>query len=154
MSLCPRDSVGLICRNSKGEFLMLERLKYPPGLACVAGHLDIIDGQKEDFLHGAVREWHEETGSVARNVRFLFEGQFPHPCGQYDSHFWKVYEVLVYEGEPRLMEEKKHGFVKWFSVEEITDWLKAGKPVDPAWFGFIFPKLVEIGRVEYRNLLP
>lgn len=142
MKLCPKDSVGMIAKNEKGEFLMLERLKHPVGLACVAGHLDHTEEKREDFLHGASREWLEETGSVARNMKFLFEETFPNPCrGGYDGHLWRVYEVLEFSGEPHLVEDGKHGFVKWMSVEEILNWVESGKPVDPAWFTFIFPRL-------------
>lgn len=156
MNLCPKDSVGLIaCRKENGtlKFLMLERLKHPVGLACVAGHLDIFDNQKEPFEIAARREWSEETGSVIKQMKFLFQEQFPNPCGKFDGHLWEVYEVLEFSGEPKLAEPTKHGFVKWMSLGEIKDWIKSGKPADPAWFQFIFPKLAEMGDREIKKFL-
>ena len=142
MKLCPKDSVGMIARNRYWEYLMLERLRHPAGLACVAGHLDIIDNEKELPLHGAFREWQEETGSVARNMKLLFQKEFSNPCKDgSDGHLWYVYQVLDWSGEPKLIEKEKHGFVRWMSIAEIQEWVKSGKPVDPAWFAFIFPKL-------------
>jgi 8-oxo-dGTP pyrophosphatase MutT (NUDIX family) len=157
MNLCPKDSVGLIARrveNGTLKFLMLERLKHPVGLACVAGHLEIFENNfKEEFRTAALREWQEETGSIIRNLKFLFQEQFPNPCSQYDGHLWEVYEVLEFEGQPKLTEPTKHGFVKWMSIAEIKDWISSDKPTDSAWFQFIFPKLAEIGDKEIKALL-
>ena len=142
MKLCPFDSVGLVVENKKGQILVLERKRFPPGLAFPAGHLDIVNGQKELFKDAAVRELREETGLTAKSLSLLLEKTFPNPCSKgYDVHHWQVFLVHEWEGEPTLMEPDKHTRLWWIFPEEIQDWIRTGKPTDPAWLSFIFPKI-------------
>ena len=155
MNLCPSDSVGLIAKKDS-KYLMLERLKHPMGLACVAGHRDVVNGIKEDFTEAGFREWLEETGSTAKGLKFILAATFPNPCSRlpgFDGHQWRVYEVTSWVGEPQLMEPTKHGFVKWMSSEEIQEWIQTGKPTDPAWFKFIFPALANQGNEDAKRIL-
>lgn len=141
MTICPRDSIGLIAKK-EDRYLMLERLKHPVGLACVAGHLDIINDKKESFETASFREWAEETGSKILTMKLVLENTFPNPCKSgYNGHNWQVFEVLQWKGEPHLTEPDKHGFIKWMSVEEIKQWIALSKPTDLAWFRYIFPTL-------------
>lgn len=142
MKLCPFDSVGLVVENPKGQVLVLERKKFPPGLAFPAGHLDIIDGQKETFRDAAIRELQEETGLIAKKLRLILEETFFNPCSKgFGSHHWQVFLVEEWEGELTLMEPDKHARLWWISREEIKKWVRAGKPTDPNWLEFIFPKI-------------
>ncbi len=142
MKLCPFDSVGLLVENKKGQILVLERKKFPPGLAFPAGHLDIVAGQKETFEAAAHRELREETGLTAKKLRLLLEKTFPNPCSKgFDGHHWQVFIVEEWDGEPTLMEPEKHARLWWIFPEEIQDWVRAGKPTDPAWLKFIFPEI-------------
>lgn len=142
MNLCPKDSVGLILWNERGQILMLERLKNPIGLAGVAGHVDIFNSKKESYEETATREWREETGAILKNMKLVYE-DYIFSNDVHGGHFWKIFEVLKYQGEPRLMEPTKHGFVRWMSPQEIQRWQRGGKPTDPAWFKYIFPALAK-----------
>lgn len=137
MELCPFDSVGLVVKNKQEQILVLERKKIPLGLAFPAGHLEIVDGQKETFEAAAQRELREETGLTSKKLHLLLEGTFSNHCSRgYDSHYWQVFIVQEWEGEPTLMEPDKHARLWWMFPKEIEDWVRAGKPIDPAWLNF------------------
>ena len=140
MKLCPFDSVGLVVTKTSGEVLVLERKKFPLGLALPAGHLDFIGDTKESFEVAARRELYEETGLRAKTLKLLVDKIFHNLCSKgFDGHHWQIFEVVEWEGEPRVMEPDKHARVWWATPKSITDWIRQGKATDPAWLKFIFP---------------
>lgn len=138
LNLCPGKSVGAIIKNNEDKFLCLYRLKYPKGLAFLAGHINSGESPKM----AVKREVKEEAGINILRLSCLFIEVFLNPCGRgdYDGHEWYVYKVLEWEGEVENMEESKHSFVKFLSWEEIQEYIKKGE-YDPAWFNFVLPAL-------------
>jgi len=93
---CNHTSVGLIAWRGNC-LLLLERQKFPPGMACPAGHVEA----GETFEQAAARELLEETGLVARSLRLLAEGDRYNRCRRPggDWHHWQVFEAEVDEGQ-------------------------------------------------------
>lgn len=141
MNLCPGKSVGAIIKNQDGQFLCLYRLKYPVGLAFIAGHVDPEDKTPENAL---IREVKEEADLTVKKFKLIANKVLLNPCARglkeigkdYDGHEWFFYEVEEYEGEPKLMEPAKHKFVKFLSKEELKQYLTAND-CDPAWLHYL-----------------
>ncbi len=136
-SLCPRGSVGAIVQDESGNFLVLRRKAYPPGLAFVAGHREGEERPEQTL----VRELYEESGITADAYTLVLHQTFPNPCKSgFHAHEWWVYEVSAWDGTPSLQEPDKHEFVRFMSPHEIQGYLASGD-VDPAWGTFLFPAL-------------
>lgn len=117
---------ALVRRGDK--YLVLYRASFPPGLAFVAGHLDLDEEPGQALL----RELKEEAGINGENPKLLLHTTIDNPCKRgYASHEWWVYEVLATE-EPRLMEPDKHSFVRFMGSDEIRAYADRGD-IDPAW---------------------
>ncbi len=125
---CPFGSVGAIIEQD-GEFLMLYRSSFPPGLAGVAGHGE-PDETPEQSLR---RELSEEAGIEAGEIELVLHKVLQNPCKKgFTSHEWWVYRVKTWTGEPRRVEQDKHTFVKFMTVDAIRDYDARGD-MDPAW---------------------
>jgi ADP-ribose pyrophosphatase YjhB (NUDIX family) len=87
---CNNTSVGIIVWR-EGCLLLLERQKFPPGMACPAGHVEA----GETYAQAAARELSEETGLVARSLRLLAEGDRFNRCRRPggDWHHWQVFAL-------------------------------------------------------------
>jgi len=132
--VCDHKSVGMIVRKEE-KILLIERMKPPFAFALPAGHLDGY----EDFEEMAKQELFEETGLVAKSLKFLIEGRKENPCRRIDGtwHFWQIFEVES-EGQVNrsLLETKQ---TKWVSVSELKELAKktqayeAGKISEDDW---------------------
>ena len=120
---CDNKSVGIIIQNENGDFLMIERMKYPFGFAPVAGHLD-DDG--DDYKTAAVREASEEVGLDVKKLTLLLdkdlENQFGLPCSrggsERTSHHWQVFRADKWGGElKRSKDETKQ--VRWVAMPNL-----------------------------------
>lgn len=131
MALCPRGSVGAILRKGS-QILMLERISFPSGWACPAGHMEIdASGVRENPESALIRELREEIGIKPKVFELVFTGTLQNKCKSgYNCHEWWVYEVINWEGEPRVMEPDKHRIAEWKPSDFIA--LPDAK-FDPAW---------------------
>ncbi len=130
-------SVGAVIKNPKGEYLMLYRLVKPHGLAMPAGHID--PGEEPGVA--VRREVLEETGIRIINIVRRWEQIVPVECSRGATvHFWYVFDVKSYQGEPELREPHKHKFLRFMSLEEIRQYADR-KDFDPSWSNFIFKDL-------------
>lgn len=129
MKLCPGPSVGAIIKNTVGEYLVLYRKSFPPGLAFVAGH--IHEGETPE--QALKREVYEECGLTVLEFRLTVHRIFENPCKRgFTAHDWFVYEIFHYQGEPILKEPDKHEFVKFMNLFDIKTYF-LNNDIDPAW---------------------
>lgn len=158
---CDNSSVGVIVRDEAGDYALLERRKYPVGIAPAAGHID-DHGSPEQ---AAIDEVHEELGIVlafeglkntiitARRV----ENQCRRPKG--DHHIWTVYEAIVTRQELHPDKDETKGG-RWYAPEEVQalaertksylhgeitekDW-QQNPGLEPVWLDH----LTELGHIE------
>lgn len=128
----PCRSVGIFIRNKDDpkKFLCLYRKVQPKGLAMPAGHKN----PGEEVGEAARRETLEETGiRIVNMIRLAEIPVMDVECSRGEkTHWWTVFEVVSYEGEPKLMEPEKHEFVKWLTAEDIVAYVKKDD-CDPSW---------------------
>jgi len=113
---CDNTSVGLIIKN-KGKILLNERLKFPPGWAPPAGHLD-----GDSFDGSVVRETKEEVGLDVLKYKLVLDQKFDNHCSRDGGswHHWQGYEAVEWQGEIKLAErEIKNKKPWWVSHEEL-----------------------------------
>lgn len=113
--VCNNTSCGMIIKDGEGRYLLIERMKYPKGFACPAGHLE----EGESFEQAATRELKEEVGLDAVSLAELLHKTTQNPCRRPGGswHEWKVYGIEV-KGDVTLepTEAKKYA---WLSQDEI-----------------------------------
>jgi len=99
----------------ENQILMVERKKFPPGWACVAGHIDDDDPSPEFALE---REVKEESGLDLVNYKLLFEEEINNPCRvQVHYHYWYVYRCEATGTLVRQKEELKD--LRWVDIDKI-----------------------------------
>lgn len=107
-------SVGAIIKR-EDKILMIDRAIFPPGFACLAGHIEAGENP-EDAL---IREISEESGLKLISSQLLCEEEVdPNLCSRgVPIHYWYVYECVC-EGNSVLFptEEKS---IDWYTVAEI-----------------------------------
>lgn len=114
---CDNKSVGLIIKDKDGRFLLNQRLKFPPGWAPPAGHLD-----GDTFDGSVVRETKEEVGLDVLNYKLVLDRKFDNHCSRDGGswHHWQVYEAVEWEGDIKLAEgEIKNKKPLWVSEGEL-----------------------------------
>ncbi len=113
---CNNTSVGIIVWR-EGCLLLLERQKFPPGMACPAGHVEA----GETYAQAAARELSEETGLVARSLRLLAEGDRFNRCRRPggDWHHWQVFEAEVDEAQSVCWNAEESRRLGWFAPEQV-----------------------------------
>lgn len=118
-----RVGVGVIVKNSKNEFLMGKRLsKHEYGkYSFPGGHVEKF----EDPIETSKRELHEETGLIAKSIRFT--GDFTNDIFGEKHYITLYYIVDEYEGELKNMEPDKCENWDWFSVENLPQPLMIGE---------------------------
>lgn len=124
-------SVGAIIRKDN-KILMIDRVIYPFGWACPAGHIDA----GETAVEALKREVKEETGlEVLKYKLLLHEYVDWNKCSRgAKGHDWQIYETLEWEG--KLKQSKREvKKISWVDVKEIKN-LKLEK----VW-GYLFEKL-------------
>ncbi|KKU19076.1 MAG: NUDIX hydrolase [Candidatus Azambacteria bacterium GW2011_GWA2_45_90] len=113
--VCNHFACGMLVKDSKGRYLLIERMKYPIGFACPAGHLE----EGESFEQAAKRELKEEVGLKAVSLKEILHEKAQNPCRRKggDWHEWKIYEIKT-AGEVIIepTEVKKY---LWLSPEEL-----------------------------------
>lgn len=98
--ICDNKSVGVIIQNEQGQTLLIDRAKFPFGLAAPAGHID-SHGNSEQ---AAITEVFEEVGLTlaATNLKRVIANRYVNnSCrrsgGNY--HIWDVYVASNIEGQ-------------------------------------------------------
>ena len=93
--VCDHASVGVIARNESGSILLVERARYPFGIAPPSGHLD-----GHSYPIACFKEFEEETGLRVKPLipprtiiveRPLKQYKCRRPGGDY--HVWQIFEV-------------------------------------------------------------
>jgi ADP-ribose pyrophosphatase YjhB (NUDIX family) len=123
---CNNTSVGIIVLRHN-DILLIERKKYPAGLACPAGHVEeseLKDGEEsfaDGFLTAAYRELREETGLNASSMRLVNQGKRFNPCRRSGGtwHEWKVFVAQVYENQSYLLNEQECKRIDWYTPEYV-----------------------------------
>ena len=122
--MCMRSSLMAMNKNSgtvstadviatyKGKIVLIERLKFPYGLALPGGHVE----RGEHPMHAAMREFCEETGLMLLNARFVARHEGKHRDPRYASTRTRVYAGRAL-GEVR--NETGHTKVCVFSKAEL-----------------------------------
>ncbi len=112
--ICDHKSVGMIVRKDE-KILLIERMKFPKGFACPAGHID----EDSSFEDSAKRELKEEVGLDSKELTLLTEKRKDNPCRRVDGswHYWKIFSVEVAGEVERSLNETKQ--VGWYSKDEI-----------------------------------
>ncbi|MDB5184507.1 MAG: hydrolase [Candidatus Saccharibacteria bacterium] len=161
MKNCDNMSVGVIIQSPEGAFALLERARFPIGIAPPAGHID-EHGQPEQ---AAVNEVQEELGLViALNglQNTVIQGrrvnnQCRRPGGTH--HSWWIYEATKYSGNLVPDAEETRG-ANWYAPDQLQaladrtkafqagqlsqkDW-EANPGLEPVWFDFF----TELGYVH------
>jgi len=95
-----------------GKFVLIERQKFPFGLALPGGHVE----QGESPKMSAIREFSEETGLVLREVTFITRRRGKHRDPRYGMSETNVYAGIT-AGTPK--DEQGSTKVVLFSEEEI-----------------------------------
>ena len=131
MSTCDNQSVGVIVQNS-GEFLLLQRAKFPWGLAPPAGHID-EHGTPEQ---AATAETYEEVGielPLSSLVKVIANRRIDNKCrrsgGEY--HDWTVFTAESSTRETVASEEETNGLY-WLNSEQLQDLADYTRSTDPS----------------------
>jgi 8-oxo-dGTP pyrophosphatase MutT (NUDIX family) len=120
-------SVGaLIKKNNK--YLLIDRAKFPPGFAGIAGHID--EGENE--YEALEREVKEESGLKLESSSLLFEKELDwNECRRgIKTHYWFLFECTVSGKIERNYAETNA--IGWYTVDELKK-LKL-EPVWEYWF--------------------
>lgn len=97
-----------------GKFVLIERQKFPLGLALPGGHVD--PGEKP--RQTAIREFGEETGLSVTNVTFVTRRRGKHRDPRYAMSETRVYNGVA-SGTPK--DEKGFTKVVFYSKKEILN---------------------------------
>lgn len=125
---CGGKSVGAIIEREDGSLLMIERMKFPFGWACVAGHID----EGEEPLEALKREVREEVGLEVGVADLIFKGSVDNPCRRgATSHYWYVFKCTVASEEVQGSEDEVKNW-KWLKLEEL-----ASLELEPVWERFL-----------------
>lgn len=123
---CDNTSVGvLVFRDTDAgrELLLIERKKYPPGLAAPAGHVD----DHGSFEAAARAELQEEVGLTAQSLALIDKGRMNNPCRRPggDWHYWCVYMAAVSGNTVSPSATETKGYL-WVAREVMEDLLAGG----------------------------
>ena len=94
--VCDNKSVGVIIINQYDEVLLLERARFPLGLAPPAGHID----EHGSDIAAAIAEVQEEAGIVLRPTNLtkkIAHRRVENKCRRVggDYHVWDIYTATV-----------------------------------------------------------
>ncbi len=152
---CDNKSAGVILKNND-DILLLDRARFPFGLAPPAGHID-EHGSYED---AAVNEVFEEVGiTIAHSslVKVIDSRRVENTCRRLsgDHHVWNVYSAETDTMNIQASIEETNG-AAWYtpkklqSIANITreksgiETKPGGQVMELIWLDF----LVELGYVE------
>lgn len=139
--VCDHTSVGTIVENEWGELLLIERAKFPFGLAAPAGHVDSHSGP----LEAARQELLEEVGikvKISDLLPVITNRYIANHCRrqQGDYHVWNVYHVRV--KNPRIQRSlDETNAAGWYNKEQLqvitaTSAQASKVPLEPIWRTF------------------
>jgi 8-oxo-dGTP pyrophosphatase MutT (NUDIX family) len=95
---------------------MIERKKFPPGWACVAGHIDDEETPEEALI----REVSEESGLNVIENKLLFQEEINNPCSRgVQYHYWYVYKCEVNGNIIKNESETKD--IRWVDLNKIDN---------------------------------
>ncbi|MBI2025029.1 MAG: NUDIX hydrolase [Candidatus Harrisonbacteria bacterium] len=129
-------SVTAVLRNPKDEVLVVYRFRNPKGLATPAGHI-----KWEEDAGVAIRRIIPEitditVKDIVRKKEQLIDVS-PVYCNRGKGiHVCYVYEILSWNGNPKVMKPIKHKFVRFMPKSEVAEYIKHGE-IDPC-----FPKIL------------
>ena len=116
---CDNTSVGVIVTNARNDMLLLDRARFPFGLAAPAGHID-EHGSPEQ---AAVSEVYEETGlkiPLSGLEKVIDARRVNNHCRRIngDYHIWTVFRAKNIDGKivPSHDETKGAG---WYAPQEL-----------------------------------
>ena len=111
-------AVGAIIEQ-EGKYLLIDRVKPPFGLACIAGHME----QGETPEEAVRREVYEESGGGLEilSSKLLLEQEVAwNTCSKgVRAHYWHVYTVQVSGTMLENPQEVKHA--DWYVQEQLKD---------------------------------
>ncbi len=95
---------------------MLDRVNYPYGWACPAGHIDEREGVEEALL----REVKEETDLEIGDYKLLIHEFIDwNECAQgVRGHDWYVFEIINWEGNPKEKDKEAKQF-SWIAPAKL-----------------------------------
>lgn len=114
MDICDNQSVGVIVQNS-GEFLLLQRAKFPWGLAPPAGHID----DHGSAIEAALAEVYEEVGielPINSLIKVIDYRRINNVCRRPggDYHNWTVFIAESETRETKASADETDGLL-WIS---------------------------------------
>ena len=109
-------SVGAVIERS-GKYLLIDRVKSPPGFAGLAGHID----EGEDEIPALLREVEEESGLRVVRHRLLFEEEIDwNRCSKsVRTHYWYLFSCEV-EGDISQNARETRS-IDWYPSSEIRE---------------------------------
>ena len=117
---CDNKSVGIILKNSNGEYLILLRKSNPKVYAFLASHVDVHGGSVET----AKEEVQKEAGASGVMLKLLLNKDYPNPCSRGGTHhLWNVFEG-IYNGPTS---DSDAGSVFWKTSDEIKKLIERTK---------------------------
>ncbi len=137
---CDNKSVGVVLVNEVGELALLERGRFPVGMAPPAGHID-THGSPEQ---AAIDETYEEIGvmlAIDGLKRTVIHGRdVANVCRRVngDHHEWTVYETRVNRVDLRPDDDETRG-AAWYdrmsvqALAERTYAYRAGMISEQGW---------------------
>lgn len=117
---CDNLSVGVIIRDDTGRYALLERGRYPVGMAPVAGHVDDhgsieqagVDESDEEL--GIVLQPHDLKKTAVTGI--LKYNQCRRPGGSH--HEWTVLEATI-PAQPLQPDQLETKSANWYSDTEL-----------------------------------
>jgi 8-oxo-dGTP pyrophosphatase MutT (NUDIX family) len=159
---CDNTSVGIILENKIGEILLLNRAKFPFGLAAPAGHID-NHGSPEQAM---IDEVSEEVGLyiASKSLEKVIDARrIDNKCrrAEGDHHYWTVFRASNVEGEFEPSADETLG-VEWVSLDRLNELSKStidredtpasrgDQVLEPIWLSFF----TELGYTRNLNTFP
>lgn len=115
---CDHTSVGALIYGEDASILMIERKKFPYGIAPPAGHCD-----GDSFLDALKKEVKEEVGLDVVEAVLHWQGKKQNRCRRGGRwHRWQVFMVKAEGVLKRSIEETKSA--RWYSLDEVLNLAK------------------------------
>ena len=148
-AICDNKSVGVIIRNTQNKVLLIDRARFPFGLAAPAGHIDEHGSEAQT----AIQEVFEEVGLMLPLVglrKVISSRRIENTCRRLggDYHDWTVFMADGITGTPVSNNDEIINS-NWYSPRELQ--VLADKSVsfkgiqiekgqqllEPIWLGFL-----------------
>jgi 8-oxo-dGTP pyrophosphatase MutT (NUDIX family) len=135
---CDNTSVGVIIRNSEGQFALLRRAHFPVGIAPVAGHIDSHGSPEQAALDEAEEELGVSPLTIKKTAIYdrRVENKCRRPNGSY--HVWYVYDANTAGTLLKPSADETKG-AAWYDVGQLealaarTRSFQAGKISEEDW---------------------